>query len=183
MCPSFLCKIKLTRSPGGPTLAPDGRPLGSREGGWECREVDAREQKIVRIYVFLLWLIGCVTVRAQTVYGTSFGHEQAIYRVEINGDDLASTPDWLPSDENPPLSPRGAATVARETVTQLMPETAHWDLAGIELCPADVQNKWFYEVSFREPSRIYSVGRPLRVISTLVRMDGKSGTIVTNRKE
>ena len=132
----------------------------------------------MKTYISIFCLICCATAHAQSIYGTSFGNEQITYRVEITGDDLASTPDWLPSNENPPLSPRQALKVARTTVSQLMPETTRWDLVGIELHPTDVENKWFYEVSFREPSRKYTVSRPLKGISTFVRMDGKSGTII-----
>ena len=137
----------------------------------------------MKTFISILWLICCAATHAQSIYGTSFGNDQVKYRVEITGDDLASTPDWLPSDENPPLSPRQASKVARTTVTQLMPETTRWDLAGIALRPTDVQNKWFYEVSFRETPRKYTVSRPLKGISTFVRMDGKSGTIIKDWKE
>ena len=128
-------------------------------------------------------MICCAAAHAQSIYGTSFGNQQATYRVEITGNDLASTPDWLPSNDNPPLSPRKAMEVARTTVIQLMPETTRWELNGITLHPTDVPNKWYYEVSFREPARAYSVSQPLRVITTLVRMDGKAGTIYKDWKD
>ena len=137
----------------------------------------------MKTYISILCLICCAATHAQSIYGTSFGNQQVTYRVEITGDDLASTPDWLPTEENPPLSPKKAMEVARTTVTGLMPDTTRWILAGIELRPTDVQNKWFYEVSFREPPRDFTVGRPLKVISTFVRMDGKSGTIIKDWKE
>ena len=137
----------------------------------------------MKTYISILWLTCCAIAHAQSIYGTSFGNQQVTYRVEITGADLASTPDWLPTEENPPLSPKKAMEVARATLTQLMPETTRWDLVGIELHPTDVPNKWFYEVSFRESPRDYTVSRPLKGISTFVRMDGKSGTIIKDWKE
>lgn len=137
----------------------------------------------MKTHISIIWLAFCAITYAQNIYGTSFGNQQVTYRVEITGADLASTRDWLPTEENPPLSPKKATEVARATLTQLMPETTRWDLVGIELHPTDVPNKWFYEVSFRESSRDYTVSRPLKEISTFVRMDGKSGTIIKDWKE
>ena len=137
----------------------------------------------MKTYMAILLLFACVAAQAQCIYKTSFGNERETFEVEITSSDLASTPDWLSSDENPPLSPKKAMQVARATLIQFMPETIRWELFDIKLHPTDSQDKWFYEVEYKEPPRDPSISQPLRVISTFVLMNGKSATIYRKRNE
>ena len=137
----------------------------------------------MRIHLGVLLALGCTMAHAQTIYVTSLATPSEMFRFEITSDDLAATPSWKPEEEFPPLSPRKAVAIARSTLLTLMSDKVKWNLHSIRLRPADIDDKWFYEIELMEPDRQPTVAHPLAGVTVPVLMNGKPAPIYRDRKE
>lgn len=65
--------------------------------------------------------------------------------------DLERSPEWVESEETPPLSPRRAVEVARAQMAKVVPDAVAWPLHSIRLLPVGGPRRWVYIVSFSVP--------------------------------
>ena len=65
---------------------------------------------------------------------------------------LDAAPLWLEDQANPPLACRRAMTLARENLLKRRPESAIWNLRGVNLTQAGQKGQWMYIVRFEVPN-------------------------------
>ncbi|WP_413432579.1 hypothetical protein [Crateriforma spongiae] len=84
--------------------------------------------------------------------------------------DLRETPQWLPDDNTPPLSPRDAVLVAQATAENWYSghDNITWMLTKIALLPLESGNgKWYWQATIE----VTKDGRD-RDVDVVIRMDG-----------
>jgi hypothetical protein len=90
-----------------------------------------------------------IFAQAEMIFTIEYGGKK--YEFRISDADLQKTPDWPPSQEQPPLSPRRAMDIASNYLATLLPNGKDWRLDRISLKP--IGDRWIYMVEFLEPLR------------------------------
>src|SRR5207248_5054520 len=69
------------------------------------------------------------------------------YTYNLSTSDIANTPSWNPSREDPPLSLRKALNVSLVNLGRFVKDVNVWEVEAISLRQMDVE-KWIYEIRF-----------------------------------
>lgn len=88
--------------------------------------------------------------QAETTFTVQYNGKK--YEFRIPDQDLEKTPVWAPNQDNPPLSARRAADIAKNELAMLVPNGKDWRLYEVTLRPI-TNNHWVYLVQFLEPLR------------------------------
>jgi len=70
------------------------------------------------------------------------------YTVDLSSEQVQKAPEWLPSEDNPPLPARKALKAATDVLYQLLPDAAKWTLRSISLEPVCGHTGWAYVITF-----------------------------------
>lgn len=137
------------------------------------------------LYAFILFsALATLQARAQTKpeqvrlsFGGSAGHLFTVngipYETQIDGDAIASSPDWQP-ETPPPVDSATAAKTARRQLKELVEEDAGWQVDEISLCRVSTApEKWYYRITFAKSFQ----GHASKTIPLLVDFSGRSGKV------
>ena len=107
----------------------------------------------------------------QGSYG--FFYEGMSYSVQLSAKEVSNTPSWNPAREDPPLSVRRTAKIARNELQRHVKNRAEeWDINSLGLMQLDFE-KWVYIVHFQcYNSRCQDSGAYGGSFRIAVRMDG-----------
>jgi len=106
-------------------------------------------------------------------------HSGKRYDFRITRERLLSTPPWLDSEPDPPLSARSAKDIATAYLSHLFKNASEWSVSEIALSP--VAERWVYLISFNPPPPpgcADCMSEPFRVV---VLMDGVAVTVAKSR--
>ncbi len=105
-------------------------------------------------------------------YSQSFIFDDKGYVISLSEKDVADTPSWNPAREDPPVSSREAARIAREHLAGYVKNRPdEWDVQGIGLVPLNAE-KWIYAVSFQCYNSHCRDSSVVGVFTIIVKMDG-----------
>jgi hypothetical protein len=120
----------------------------------------------------LCLVTGLLFAQAETIFTVEYRGKK--YEFHITDADLQKTPDWAPSQENPPLSPRRAMDIASKYLATLLPNGKDWRLDRVSLRP--IGGRWIYLVEFLEPLRGDGGGQLSSGFQVVVLMNGVAVT-------
>lgn len=109
-------------------------------------------QNSTTIRLFLFSLLAFVAFRSaacQEIAVFTNDYSGVHYLTRLTAERLASTPEWLDHEPNPPLPVREAMLAARTHLQQLFDDGDEWGLGTLKLHP--IRDRWVYEVSFCPP--------------------------------
>ena len=105
-------------------------------------------------------------------YSHSFIFDDKGYVINLSDKDVADTPSWNPTHDDPPVSAREAARIAREQLRRYVKNRPdEWDVQGIGLVPLNAE-KWIYAVSFQCYNSRCKDSSVVGVFAIIVKMDG-----------
>jgi hypothetical protein len=106
-----------------------------------------------------------------------------VLETRIGEGDMSNSPSWKTDDENPPLSPRRAAQIAKDYLKSADVRGTTWTVEAVSLTHFSA-DKWYYEVTFfcTGPSRAKGEDWPPQQVGIRVLMSGKVATALTLRR-
>jgi hypothetical protein len=75
------------------------------------------------------------------------------YELKVTQSALDAAPMWPEDQPNPPVSARKAMALAKEKLVKMHPESANWNLRGVNLTKLDAKGQWIYIVRFEVPQQ------------------------------
>jgi hypothetical protein len=98
------------------------------------------------------------------------------YDFQVTESDLRRAPPWHEHEDNPPLPPRKAVTVASTYLGQLLPDAESWSVEKVSLQRAGGKSdiNWVYVIEFTGPlaSGSSQLGGMVHTFTIVVLMNG-----------